>query len=76
MSAVLVQAARKRQPNTARELSIHWLLERDIVRESIREPIGEQDNKRLRNRPCVFIVLICLNHETMNHVQQRRSRNI
>ena len=45
MSAVLVQAARKRQPNTARELRIHWLLERDIVRESIREPIGEQDNK-------------------------------
>ena len=49
MGAVLVQAARKRQPITARELRNHWLLERGIVREPIREqnnfPIGEQENK-------------------------------
>ena len=51
MSAVLVQAASKRQPITARELRNHWLLERGIVREPIREqnnfnPIGEQENEK------------------------------
>ena len=51
MSAVLVQATRKRQPITARELRNHWLLGRGIVREPIREqnnfnPMGEQENKR------------------------------
>ena len=51
MSAVLVQAANKRQPITSRELRNHWLLERGIVREPMREqnnfnPIGEQENKR------------------------------
>ena len=51
MSAVLVQPTRKRQPITARQLRDHWLLERGIVSEPIREqndfkPIGEQDNKR------------------------------
>ena len=46
MSAVLVQAARKRQPNTARELRNHWLLERDIIREQNNfNPIGEQESE-------------------------------